>query len=159
MGCGSVSLCQELVQITCDAGDEVIFAWRSFEAYPIIAAVAGATAVRVPNTADHGHDLKAMLAAITDRTRLIFVCNPNNPTGSLLGKEELAQFLDAVPEHIVVALDEAYFEYVRPEPGEDLPTVSSSRRVAATSSCSAPSPRPTVSPASASDTRSPTRPS
>lgn len=121
VGCGSVSLCQELVQITCDAGDEVIFAWRSFEAYPIIAAVAGATAVRVPNTADHGHDLKAMLAAITDRTRLIFVCNPNNPTGSLLGKEELAQFLDAVPEHIVVALDEAYFEYVRPEPGEDLP--------------------------------------
>lgn len=120
VGCGSVSLCQELVQITCDAGDEVIFAWRSFEAYPIIAAVAGATAVRVPNTADHGHDLKAMLAAVTDRTRLIFVCNPNNPTGSLLGKEELAQFLDAVPEHIVVALDEAYFEYVRPEPGEDL---------------------------------------
>src|SRR5690606_29311317 len=56
VGCGSVSLCQELVQITCDAGDEVIFAWRSFEAYPIIAAVAGATAVRVPNTADHGHD-------------------------------------------------------------------------------------------------------
>lgn len=121
VGCGSVSLCQELVQITCAAGDEVIFAWRSFEAYPIIAAVAGATAVRVPNNADHGHDLKAMLAAITDRTRLIFVCNPNNPTGSLLGKAELEQFLDAVPEHIVVALDEAYFEYVRPEPGEDLP--------------------------------------
>ncbi|WP_241383355.1 histidinol-phosphate transaminase [Rhodococcus sp. CH91] len=121
VGCGSVGLCQELVQITCDAGDEVIFPWRSFEAYPIITAVAGATAVRVPNTAEHGHDLKSMLAAITDRTRLIFVCNPNNPTGSLLGKAELEQFLDAVPEHIVVALDEAYFEYVRPEPGEDLP--------------------------------------
>ncbi|MEU5841322.1 histidinol-phosphate transaminase [Rhodococcus sp. NPDC047139] len=120
VGCGSVGLCQELVQITCDADDEVVFSWRSFEAYPIITAVAGATAVRVPNTPDHGHDLKAMLAAITDRTRLIFVCNPNNPTGSLLGKVELEQFLDAVPDHIVVALDEAYFEYVRPEPGEDL---------------------------------------
>ncbi|UYP19218.1 histidinol-phosphate transaminase [Rhodococcus sp. Z13] len=121
VGCGSVSLCQELVQVTCNAGDEVIFAWRSFEAYPIITAVAGATAVKVPNTPDHGHDLKAMLAAITDRTRLIFVCNPNNPTGSLLSRAELEEFLDAVPEHIVVALDEAYFEYVRPAPGEDLP--------------------------------------
>lgn len=121
VGGGSVSLCQELVQITCDAGDEVIFAWRSFEAYPVVTAVAGATPVRVPNTEDHGHDLKAMLGAITDRTRLIFVCNPNNPTGTLLGKDELEQFLDAVPPHIVVALDEAYFEYVRPEPGDDLP--------------------------------------
>ena len=121
VGCGSVSLCQELVQITCNAGDEVVYSWRSFEAYPVVAAVAGATAVPVPNTADHGHDLPAMLAAITDRTRIVFVCNPNNPTGSLLGRDELEQFLDAVPPQVVVALDEAYFEYVRPEPGEDLP--------------------------------------
>ncbi|MCK0091191.1 histidinol-phosphate transaminase [Rhodococcus sp. HNM0563] len=121
VGCGSVSLCQELVQITCNDGDEVIYSWRSFEAYPVVCAVAGATAVPVPNTPDHGHDLKAMLAAITDRTRLIFVCNPNNPTGSCLGKDELEQFLDAVPSHIVVALDEAYFEYMRAAPGEDLP--------------------------------------
>ncbi|WP_132472536.1 histidinol-phosphate transaminase [Rhodococcus sp. SMB37] len=119
-GCGSVSLCQELVQITCNDGDEVIYSWRSFEAYPVVCAVAGATAVPVPNTPDHGHDLKAMLAAITDRTRLIFVCNPNNPTGSCLGKDELELFLDAVPDHIVVALDEAYFEYMRNAPGEDL---------------------------------------
>ncbi|WP_072689223.1 histidinol-phosphate transaminase [Rhodococcus marinonascens] len=112
-GCGSVSLCQELVQATCIDGDEVVFAWRSFEAYPVVAQVAGATPVRVPLTADHGHDLDAMLAAITDRTRLIFVCNPNNPTGTALTKTELERFLDAVPTHILVALDEAYFEYNR----------------------------------------------
>jgi len=121
VGCGSVNLCQELVQITCDDGDEVVFSWRSFEAYPVISAVAGAKAVAVPNGPDHGHDLDAMLAAITDRTRLIFVCNPNNPTGTLIGKPDLEKFLDAVPDDVVVALDEAYFEYVRPAPGEDLP--------------------------------------
>ncbi|WP_070379964.1 histidinol-phosphate transaminase [Rhodococcus sp. WMMA185] len=112
-GCGSVSLCQELVHATCKDGDEVVFAWRSFEAYPVVTQVAGAVPVRVPLTADHGHDLDAMLAAITDRTRLIFVCNPNNPTGTALTKAELERFLDAVPPHILVALDEAYFEYNR----------------------------------------------
>ncbi len=112
-GCGSVSLCQELVQATCNDGDEVIFAWRSFEAYPVVTQVGGATPVKVPLTADHGHDLDAMLAAITDRTRLIFVCNPNNPTGNALTKAELERFLDAVPSDVLVALDEAYFEYNR----------------------------------------------
>lgn len=120
VGCGSVSLCQELVQIACDAGDEVVYAWRSFEAYPVVTAVAGATAVPVPNTPEYGHDLKAMLAAITERTRLIFVCNPNNPTGSVLGRAELEEFLDAVPADVIVALDEAYFEYARTAPGDDL---------------------------------------
>ncbi len=113
VGCGSVSLCQELVQLTCDEGDEVVFAWRSFEAYPIVTRVAGAVPVQVPLDADFGHDLPAMLDAITDRTRLVFVCNPNNPTGRSLGRAELEKFLDAVPAHVVVALDEAYFEYHR----------------------------------------------
>ena len=112
-GCGSVTLCQELVQITCDQGDEVIYAWRSFEAYPVVTQVGHAVSVKVPLTEDFGHDLDAMLAAITDRTRLIFVCNPNNPTGNALSKAELESFLDAVPAHVVVALDEAYFEYSR----------------------------------------------
>lgn len=128
VGCGSVSLCQELVQITCNEGDEVIFAWRSFEAYPVVTKVAGGRAVQVPLTEQHGHDLDAMLAAITDRTRLIFVCNPNNPTGSVIGARELERFLDAVPQHILVALDEAYFEYIRPAPGEDLPDGVALRR-------------------------------
>lgn len=112
-GCGSVSLCQELVQATCHDGDEVIFAWRSFEAYPVVTRVAGAVPVQIPLTADHRHDLDAMVAAVTERTRLVFVCNPNNPTGRSLNRDELERFLDAVPDRVVVALDEAYFEYNR----------------------------------------------
>ncbi|MGV9737247.1 histidinol-phosphate transaminase [Rhodococcus aetherivorans] len=119
VGNGSVSLCQELVLSACNDGDEVVFSWRSFEAYPVVTAVAGAKSVPVPNTPEHGHDLDAMLAAITDRTRVVFVCNPNNPTGALLGKAELERFLDAVPPQVLVALDEAYFEYARPKPGEE----------------------------------------
>nr|WP_221194999.1 histidinol-phosphate transaminase [Hoyosella altamirensis] len=115
VGCGSVSLCQQLVQATCGPGDEVLFAWRSFEAYPLVTLVAGATPVRVPLDSSAVHDLDAMLAAITDSTRLIFVCNPNNPTGTAVGRAELERFLDAVPDHILVVLDEAYFEYLRPE--------------------------------------------
>lgn len=111
VGCGSVSLCQELVQATCSAGDEVVFGWRSFEAYPIVTLVAGATAVRVPLTDDDVHDLDAMAAAVTDRTRLMFVCNPNNPTGTVVDPADLDRFLDTVPEHVLVVLDEAYFEY------------------------------------------------
>jgi histidinol-phosphate aminotransferase len=111
-GCGSVALAEHLVKATCLPGDEVVYAWRSFEAYPIIAASAGATSVRVPNTRDHAHDLGAMSAAVTDRTRLIFVCNPNNPTGTALRRAELDRFLDAVPSTVLVVLDEAYREFV-----------------------------------------------
>ncbi|WP_433729828.1 histidinol-phosphate transaminase [Nocardia sp. CA-129566] len=117
VGCGSVALCQELVQITCDAPtDEVLFAWRSFEAYPIVTQVGNATAVRVPLTAEHVHDLDAMAAAVTERTKLIFVCNPNNPTGTAVGEAELVRFLDAIPEQVLIVLDEAYFEYMRLAP-------------------------------------------
>jgi len=112
VGCGSVSLLTQLVQAAADAGDEVIYAWRSFEAYPIIAAVAGATSVQVPLSADHRHDLDAMAAAISDRTRVIMVCNPNNPTGTTVTEDELRAFLATVPSDVVVALDEAYREYV-----------------------------------------------
>jgi histidinol-phosphate aminotransferase len=111
-GCGSVALAEHLVRAACLPGDEVIYSWRSFEAYPIIAATAGASSVRVPNTAGHGHDLDAMAAAVSDRTRLIFVCNPNNPTGTALRRAELDAFLDAVPPTVLVVLDEAYREFV-----------------------------------------------
>jgi histidinol-phosphate aminotransferase len=111
-GCGSVGLAEHLATATCRDGDEILFAWRSFEAYPIITAAAGATAVQVPNTPDHRHDLRAMAAAVTDRTRLIFVCNPNNPTGTAVRKAELAAFLDDVPDDVLVVLDEAYREFV-----------------------------------------------
>ncbi|WP_378735865.1 histidinol-phosphate transaminase [Nocardia brasiliensis] len=121
VGCGSVALCQELVQITCDAPtDEVVFAWRSFEAYPIVTKVGNATAVQVPLTPDMVHDLDALAAAVTERTKLIFVCNPNNPTGTAVGKAELTRFLDSIPERVLIVLDEAYFEYLRLAP-EDFP--------------------------------------
>ena len=112
VGCGSVSLCQQLIQITSSVGDEVLFGWRSFEIYPLQVRTAGATPVQVPLT-DHTFDLDAMLAAITDRTRLIFVCNPNNPTSTVVAPEALARFVEAVPSDILVVLDEAYVEYIR----------------------------------------------
>lgn len=111
-GCGSVALCEHLVKATAMPGDEIIFSWRSFEAYPIIAATAGVTAVKVPNTAAHGHDLDAMAAAVTPRTKLILVCNPNNPTGTYLRREAIDRFLDQVGPDILVVLDEAYREFV-----------------------------------------------
>ncbi len=112
VGCGSVSLCQQLVQITAAVGDEVIFGWRSFELYPPQVQVAGATAVRVPLT-DHTFDLYAMLTAVTEHTRLIFVCNPNNPTSTVVDPDALNRFVEAVPPHILIAIDEAYVEYIR----------------------------------------------
>jgi len=112
VGCGSVSLCQQLIQITSSVGDEVVFGWRSFEVYPLQVRVAGATPVQVPLRAET-FDLDAMLAAITDRTRLIFVCNPNNPTSTVVDPDELARFVAAVPADILVVIDEAYVEYVR----------------------------------------------
>ena len=112
VGCGSVSLCQQLIQITCGAGDEVIFGWRSFEVYPLQVRVAGAVPVQVP-LRDHTFDLDAMATAITDRTRLIFVCNPNNPTSTVVDPDELARFVAAVPSDVLVCIDEAYVEYIR----------------------------------------------
>jgi histidinol-phosphate aminotransferase len=111
-GCGSVALAEHLVKAACLPGDEIVYAWRSFEAYPIITAGAAATAVRVPNTPGHGHDLPAMAAAITDRTRLAIVCNPNNPTGTSVRRAELDRFLDDVPSDVLVVIDEAYREFV-----------------------------------------------
>jgi histidinol-phosphate aminotransferase len=111
VGCGSVSLCQQLVQALCAEGDEAVFGWRSFEAYPIVTQIAGARGVKVP-LVDHRQDLAGMLAAITDRTRLIFLSNPNNPTGTALRTAELTSFLDQVPSNVLVVLDEAYREFV-----------------------------------------------
>ncbi|HIW61009.1 MAG TPA: histidinol-phosphate transaminase [Candidatus Stackebrandtia excrementipullorum] len=111
-GCGSVALFEHLVKVSCLPGDEVLYSWRSFEAYPIVVTGAGATSVQVPNTAGHGHDLEAMAAAVTPRTRLIVVCNPNNPTGTTVKRDELTRFLDAVPRDVLVVLDEAYLEFV-----------------------------------------------
>lgn len=113
VGCGSVLLCQQLVQIVCgEPDDEVIYAWRSFEAYPIVARVSNARVVQVPLDAEHRHDLKAMAGAVSPRTRLIFVCSPNNPTSTACRREELTAFLAELPPRVLVALDEAYREFV-----------------------------------------------
>ena len=112
-GTGSVGVAQQLLQATAGPGDEVVYAWRSFEAYPIITQISGARAVQVPLTSGEVHDLDAMAAAVTDRTRLIFVCNPNNPTGTAVRRAELTRFLDRVPGDVLVVLDEAYREFVR----------------------------------------------
>ena len=88
VGAGSVEVVGQIAAAVVDAGDEVVFGWRAFEAYPIITAVVGGTAVKVP-LRDHVHDLDAMAAAITDRTRLVIVCNPNNPTGTAVGEPAL----------------------------------------------------------------------
>jgi histidinol-phosphate aminotransferase len=113
VGCGSVSLCQQLVQATCrEPTDEVVFAWRSFEAYPIVTRIGGATIVTVGLDDGFRHDLDAMAVAITPRTRLVFVCSPNNPTGTVVTRAELQRFLAAVGPDVVVAFDEAYREFV-----------------------------------------------
>jgi histidinol-phosphate aminotransferase len=112
VGCGSVSLCQQLVQATCGPDHEVLFAWRSFEEYPRLTQVVGARPRTVALRPDHTHDLPAMLEAITPATRLVFICSPNNPTGTAVRRDELITFLDAVPDGVLVALDEAYHEFV-----------------------------------------------
>src|SRR5690606_28921373 len=91
----------------------VLFGWRSFETYPLATRVVGATPVQVPLTGDLTYDLQAMAAAITDRTRLVFICNPNNPTGTVVEAADLRAFLENVPSDLLVVLDEAYFEYLR----------------------------------------------
>jgi histidinol-phosphate aminotransferase len=112
---GSVALLYHLLQAGCEAGDEVVYAWRSFEAYPIAVALTGATSVRVPLTAEARHDLDAMAAAVTDRTKVVLVCTPNNPTGPAVRGDELRELLARVPRNVIVVIDEAYREFVRDE--------------------------------------------
>jgi histidinol-phosphate aminotransferase len=114
-GTGSVGVCQQIIQSVAGAGDEVIYAWRSFEAYPIIATIAGAVSVQVPLTNDGQHDLAGMLNAITSKTRAIFVCTPNNPTGGIVTQQQINEFLEKAPKNILVVIDEAYVEFNRDE--------------------------------------------
>ena len=113
MGGGSVAVLGHVLGAVCEPGDEVVVPWRSFEAYPIYVTVAGATGVRVPVGTDGRLDLPAMAAAVTDRTRVVLVCTPNNPTGPAVHADELEALLAAVPGDVLVVLDEAYVEFVR----------------------------------------------
>ncbi|MGO1627431.1 MAG: histidinol-phosphate transaminase [Microbacterium sp.] len=111
-GAGSVSLLAAFIQAAAGAGDEVVHAWRSFEAYPGLVLVAGAKGVQVPNLPDGRHDLDAMAAAVTDRTRVVLLCTPNNPTGSIITSDEFERFVERVPKDVLILLDEAYAEFV-----------------------------------------------
>lgn len=110
-GTGSVAVLGYIIQAMCDGGDQVVYAWRSFEAYPIVVAINGAESVQVPLDSDARHDLPAMRAAITDRTKVVLVCTPNNPTGPSVTEAELRSFLDSVPSDVLVVIDEAYLEF------------------------------------------------
>jgi len=109
---GSNELLRVIAQCVLAPGDECVFPWPSFVVYPMVVQLMGATAKRVPLAEGEVHDFDSMLAAITDRTKLIFLCNPNNPTGTVYTKAAFEAFLAEVPENILVVIDEAYFEYV-----------------------------------------------
>jgi histidinol-phosphate aminotransferase len=116
---GALPLLDRLLLAYLRPGDEVVMAWRSYEAYPLSVQVAGGRSVRVPLRADGSHDLPAMAAAIGAATRVVIVCNPNNPTGTVVAWSALSDFLDSVPPDVVVVLDEAYTEYdARSRPDE-----------------------------------------
>jgi histidinol-phosphate aminotransferase len=112
-GAGADEILELLVKILLGAGDEAIFAWPSFAMYPVVVQGMGANSVRVPLDGKLVHDLPAMAAAIGERTRLVFVCNPNNPTGTSVGAEEFDHFVESLPDTVVLVIDEAYREFVR----------------------------------------------
>ncbi len=112
VGAGSVSILAQLILAAAGPGDEVLYAWRSFEAYPGLVLIAGATPVQVPLLPDATHDLVAMAAAVTERTRVVIVCSPNNPTGTIVTQAAFDEFVAAVPSDVLVILDEAYIEFV-----------------------------------------------
>jgi histidinol-phosphate aminotransferase len=112
-GAGADEILELIAKTLLGPGDEVVYAWPSFAMYPIVVKGMGATPVPVPLTSDFVHDLDAMLGAVTPRTRVVMVCNPNNPTGTSVGAEAFERFVAALPDHVVLAVDEAYFEFVR----------------------------------------------
>ncbi|MBC7298464.1 MAG: histidinol-phosphate transaminase [Demequina sp.] len=112
VGAGSVAVLAHLLQAYAGPGREVVYAWRSFEAYPILTALTGATPVTVPLAGGGRHDLDAMASAISDHTAAVMVCSPNNPTGPAVTADEFAAFVDRVPPHVLIVLDEAYVEFV-----------------------------------------------
>jgi len=111
VGNGSVDILLAFASAVLEPGTELVYAWPSFSVYPHLPAASGATAVTVPLDADHMHDLDAMAAAIGVRTRLVIVCNPNNPTSTALPLDRIAAFVEQVPDHVTVILDEAYCEF------------------------------------------------
>ena len=111
VGNGSCEILLAAAEALCEPGDEILFAWPAFSIYPHLAALSGAREIRVPLAEGYVHDLDAMLAEITAATQLVCVCNPNNPTGTHIPAARIADFCERVPDHVTVALDEAYIEF------------------------------------------------
>ena len=128
LGSGSNEIIEFFGHAFLNRGDDVITSEHAFIAYKLVAAVFGARTIEVPSP-DLRHDLDGIIAAITPKTRLIFVANPNNPTGTLAGQEEIDRFVERVPQHIVIVFDEAYFEYLD-DPPDTLRFVRAGRNVA-----------------------------
>jgi histidinol-phosphate aminotransferase len=112
-GTGADEIFELLVKCFVGPGDEVVYPWPSFAMYPVVTQGAGGVAVPVPLDGDLVHDLPAMNRAVTPRTRLVLLCNPNNPTGTSFGREALERFVAALPSDVVLAIDEAYADYAR----------------------------------------------
>lgn len=123
VGGGSTAVLETILRATCAPGDEVVAAWRSFEAYPIAVQVTGARLVTVPVDDFGRHRPDAMIEAITDRTRVMLVCSPNNPTGPALTRTELVAALDRIPRRVLVLLDEAYIDFVTADDPTDGPSL------------------------------------
>jgi histidinol-phosphate aminotransferase len=111
VGAGADGVIDCLSQAVLEEGDEIVCGWPSFPSYVIDAVKLGARPVRVP-LREHRYDLEALLAAVTERTKLVYVCHPNNPTGTSNTRAELNRFLDQVPGHVLTVLDQAYLEYI-----------------------------------------------
>lgn len=112
LGNGSCEILLGAAQILLEPGTELVYAWPSFSMYPHLAVMTGAKAVEVPLTIDYRHDLDAMLAAITPKTRMVLICNPNNPTGTFIDHDAIKRFVEQVPPEVCVVIDEAYIEFV-----------------------------------------------
>ena len=111
VGSGADGVIDGISQATLDPGDEIVCGWPSFPSYLIYGLKLGAEAVRVP-LRDHRYDLDALLAAVTPRTKLVYICHPNNPTGTMNTRAELDAYFERVPDHVLTVLDQAYFEYI-----------------------------------------------
>jgi histidinol-phosphate aminotransferase len=111
VGNGSCELLLAAAEALCEPGAEIVYAWPSFSMYPYLAALTGAREIRVPLAAGEVHDLDAIAAEVTAATQLVIVCNPNNPTGTHLPAAQIAAFCERIPNHVTIALDEAYIEF------------------------------------------------
>lgn len=122
VGCGSVGILQQLLLSYVDAGDAVVYPWRSFEVYPVFTQLVGGNSIQVPLVND-AFDLDAVADAVTDRTKLVILANPNNPTGTAHSVDELRDFAARVPSSVIIVVDEAYHEFMDPALGDTVPSL------------------------------------